>query len=307
MTNYPINTFSHHYRRKYGRVVGKIPLDTGISCPNRQLGGCTYCRADSFTPSYLNKNDSITVQLHQGKKHLLRDRFHLYFGYFQQETSTALPHDQLIPMLKGVLADQDCVGVIISTRPDCFDQVMLEQLAYLAQQTGKEFLLEIGLQSIHEKSLQLLNRNHSVADSINAVKRVKKINGLQVGVHLILGIPGESEEDMRTTLREVGNIGVHALKLHHLQIIRDTPLHAQHLEENIPVFTAEGYLELLIRLIPEIPKQIVIHRLWSASHPDILVAPRWDMFAGNLSALLQERMAEKNVCQGKFYTEKTHT
>lgn len=300
MANHPINTFSLHYRNKYGESVGKIPLDSGLVCPNRKNGGCIYCRADSFTPSYLSKNDPIAVQLKLGKKHLLRNRFKLYFGYFQQETSTALPVDRLKPMLEEVLGDKDCVGVIISSRPDSLDETMLKKLAELAQHFEKEFLLEIGLQSIHEKSLQLLNRNHDVRDFANSVKRIKALQGLQVGVHLILGIPGESEEDMRKSLRMVCEMGVDAIKLHHLQIIRDTPLHTMHTQQQIPVFTVDAYLELLTRLVPQIPRHIVIHRLWSASHPDLLVAPRWDLFAGNLSVRLKEMMAEHGVHQGKF-------
>ena len=300
METHPVNTFSLYYRGKYGQAVGKIPLDIGLVCPNREHGGCIYCRPGSFTPSYLDKNDSLALQLALGKKYLLKDRFRLFFGYFQQETSTALPAAELLPVLAEVLADRDCVGVIISTRPDCLDRLLLEKLAELARSTGKEFLLEIGLQSFHERSLRLLNRNHSVQDFVNAVTRIKKTPELQIGVHLILGIPNESEEEMRATLHAVCDLSVDALKLHHLQVIHDTPLHAMHRRHEIPVFTADGYLELLTRLLPEIPYHIVIHRLWSASHPDLLVAPRWDLFAGNLSARLRGMMEEQGVYQGKF-------
>lgn len=295
-----VNTFSHHYRAKYGQAVGKIPLDSGLVCPNRANGGCIFCRAGSFTPSYLDKNDSISVQLALGKKFLLKDRFRLFFGYLQQETSTAMPAAGLLPMLEEVLADRDCVGVIVSTRPDHLDQSLLAKLAELARNTGKEFLLEIGLQTFHDRSLLLLNRNHSVKDFVDAATRLQATPGLRIGVHLILGIPGESEKDMRATLRAVCDLGVNAIKLHHLQVIRDTPLHAMHQQQEIPVFTANGYLQLLTRLLPEIPRHIVIHRLWSASHPDLLVAPRWNLVAGNLSARLSEMMEGQGLYQGKF-------
>ncbi|MGW8161697.1 MAG: TIGR01212 family radical SAM protein [Desulfobulbales bacterium] len=300
MDNRPVNTFSLHYREKYGQAVGKIPLDTGLVCPNRQHGGCIYCHAGSFTPSYLDKNDSIADQLELGKKFLLKDRFRIFFGYFQQETSTAMAAARLIPVLAEVLADRNCAGIIVSTRPDNLDRLLLEKLAELARKTGKEFLLEIGLQSFHERSLKLLNRNHSVQDFVDAVNRIQAAPELQIGVHLILGIPGESEEDMRTSLCAVCDLGVDAIKLHHLQVIRDTSLHAMHRQQEIPVFTAEGYLELLTRLLPEIPQHIVMHRLWSHSHPDLLVAPRWDLFAGNLSVRLRAMLAEQGVYQGKF-------
>ncbi|MDW7774249.1 MAG: TIGR01212 family radical SAM protein [Desulfobulbaceae bacterium] len=300
MKNHPVNTFSLHYRRKYGHPVGKIPLDIGLVCPNREYGGCIYCRPGSFTPSYLDKNDPIAVQLEQGKKYLLKERFRFFFGYFQQETSTALPAEKLLAVLAEVLGDGDCVGIILSTRPDSLDPHLLAMLSELALSAGKEFLLEIGLQSVHDRSLQLLNRNHSVQDFVDAVALIHTAPGLQIGVHLILGIPGESEEDMRTTLRRVCDLGVDALKLHHLQVIRDTLLHAMDRQQKIPVFTAHGYLKLLTRLLPEIPRHIVIHRLWSHSHPDLLVAPRWDLFAGNLSVQLREMMAAEDVYQGRY-------
>ena len=300
MLSPPINTFSKYYRKKYGQVIGKIPLDTGLVCPNRLSGGCIYCRPGSFTPSYLEKKDSIAVQLELGKKYLLRDRFKLYFGYFQQETTTALSTTVLLPMLDDVLAGEDCVGIIISARPDCLDQLLLEKIAELARYTGKEFLLEIGLQSSHDRSLKLLNRNHSFADFVDAVTKIKAFEFLQIGVHLILGIPGETEQDMLTSLRTVCDMGVDAIKLHHLQVIRDTPLHTMHCQKEIPVFTADTYLELLANLLPQIPKEIVMHRLWSHSHPELLVAPRWNLFAGDLSARLQQMMEHRDLYQGKY-------
>lgn len=295
-----INTFSYHYRKKYGEVVGKIPLDLGIECPNRANGGCIYCHAESFAPSYLNKDNSIAVQVELGKKHLLKGRFQLYFGYFQQETSTAMAASKLIAVLRKVLADEDCVGVIVSARPDFLGQELLEQLSELARETGKEFLLEIGLQSFKEKSLKLLNRNHTIHDFVDAVSRISFVGGLQVGVHLILGIPGESERDMLATVGSVRDLGVDAIKLHHLQVIRNTPLHDMYLRQKFPVFSVDGYLDLLVKLLGEIPEQVVIHRLWSASHPELLVAPRWNMFAGNLSARLRLMMAEQGTFQGKY-------
>ncbi len=113
-----IRTFSSHYRQKYGHAVGKIPLDLGYPCPNRAKGGCIYCMPLSFAPSYLLKRAPISEQITEGKKHLLKGRFKHYFGYFQQETCTALPVKKLIPVFSEVLADTECVGLILSTRPD---------------------------------------------------------------------------------------------------------------------------------------------------------------------------------------------
>ncbi len=278
--------------------VGKVPLDVGIPCPNRVQGGCIYCRPASFTPGYLSGSDGIMTQLTRGKQQLLPGRFSHYFGYFQQETTTALAPDKLLPLLASVLADPQCLGLILSTRPDYLPTELLERLSALVHLSGKECLLELGLQSLQEKSLRLLNRNHSVEDFFSAAQRVRDQGNLELGVHLIMGIPGESVAEMEATLSGVLACGIQALKLHHLQVIADTPLHSLHLRQNLSLFTLEGYLELLLRLLPLIPADITIHRLWSTSHPDILVAPRWQVLPSTLSPRLQRLLAARKLFQG---------
>jgi hypothetical protein len=294
-----IRTFSHHCRERFGQTVGKIPLDLGITCPNRSKGGCIYCRPASFTPFSLRTTDPLDEQIRRGKKYLLRNRFTRYFGYFQQETVTAMATAQLLPIVAQVLEDPECLGLILSTRPDAISADLPAALAHLVDQSGKECLIELGLQSIHAASLQLLNRQHSYEDFLEAVRRIQAVGNLQLGVHLILGIPGESEPDMLQTVQTVCNLGIQALKVHHLQVIRDTPLNALYEQGRVAVFSREGYLELLRRLLPHIPAEITLHRLWSTSHPDLLVAPRWQSLTGELSKELQRLMTEQDIWQGQ--------
>ncbi len=294
-----INTFSKYYRNKYGGSVGKIPLHTGHICPNRKNGGCIYCRPSSFTPLYLDKNDSLSQQLKRGKKIHASRKFKFFLGYFQQETATAQPLYKLKSLFSQVLAEKDCAGLIISTRPDYLEDELLDWLQSKSEELGKEFLMELGLQSIHESSLNYLNRNHSYDDFITAVKRIQSRQGLQVGVHLIMGIPGESQLDMLNSVKTVCQLEVDALKLHHLQVIRDTTLHQLHKDNPVSLFTMEVYLDLLCEILPDIPQEIVIHRLWSSSHPDLLVAPCWDMYPHELSSKLHALMLEKGLFQGK--------
>ncbi|MFW2366106.1 MAG: TIGR01212 family radical SAM protein [Desulforhopalus sp.] len=293
-----IRTFSYHYRLKFGAGVGKIPVDMGQSCPNRETGGCIFCRPASFTPSYLNKTDAVSSQVVKGKKHLLRSRFTKYFAYFQQETCTALPPDSLLTVCKKLLSDNDCVGLILSTRPDYVEDRLIARLADLVDTTGKDCLFELGVQSAHERSLKLLNRNHSFSDFSDAVKRIKQTGGLEVAGHLIFGIPGESERDMLYSLARVCELGVDGLKIHHLQVIRETKLHDLYLQGKVSLFTLEQYLSFLLLALPTIPSDITIHRLWATSHPDLLVGPRWNILAGQLSALLRDRMEAAGVRQG---------
>ncbi len=295
-----IRTFSVHCREHFGQTLGKIPLDLGIPCPNRSNGGCLFCRPASFTPFSLRTSDALNEQIRRGKKYLLRNRFTRYFGYFQQETATAMATSRLIPLLAEILTDPDCVGLILSTRPDTLADDLLPALAELMHRSGKECLIELGLQSIHPASLRLLNRNHSYADFAAAVRSIKAQENLQLGVHLILGIPGESAADMLATVRRVCELGVQAIKLHHLQVIRGTALEVLFLRGQVPVFNLTDYLELLLSLLPHIPAEVTMHRLWATAHPDLLVAPRWQLISGELSKHLLRHMMERGIWQGQL-------
>lgn len=294
-----IRTFSYHYREKYGHVVGKIPVDMGQSCPNRVHGGCIFCRPVSFTPSYLKNTDDLLSQVITGKKHILKGRFKKYFAYFQQETCTALPVDQLLSAFRLLLTDVDCVGLILSTRPDYVFDSLIKPLAELINETGKECLFEFGLQSVHESSLKWLNRNHSFADFQNAVQQIKEKGCFELGVHLIFGIPGESEEDMLRSVRTVCKLGVDALKMHHLQVIRETPLQKLYEQGEVDLFSLEEYLQFLLKALPLIPAEVTIHRLWATAHPDLLIAPKWNILASSLSQTLRNKMAQQGIWQGQ--------
>lgn len=294
-----IRTFSCHCREKYGTSAGKIPLDLGIPCPNRARGGCIFCRPAGFTPACLNKDDDLARQVAAGKTGLLHGRFRRYFAYFQQESCTAMPAGRLLPLLRGVLADPDCLGLILSTRPDCIEDSLLPPLADLVRRTRKDCLFELGVQSTHERSLTFLNRHHGFADFREAAARIKAAGCFELGAHLIFGIPGETEADMLASLTEVCRLGVTHLKLHHLQVIRDTPLHELYRRGRVDPYSLEGYLDFLLRALPHIPAGVILHRLWATAHPDLLVAPRWQVLTANLSGLLREKMAERDIRQGQ--------
>lgn len=301
MTKNRINLFSQHYRHKYGQPVGKIALSLGLVCPNRRLGGCTYCAPASFTPYYLDGCASIAGQLAKGKEYLDSRKFRRYFAYFQQETSTAGPLDELLAAFREAVAAPECVGLIVSTRPDYVDDALLQELAAMARaEPGREILIELGLQSAHDQTLQLINRNHSVQDFVDAARRVKAA-GLALGVHLILGLPGEDFLEMLSTVHKVCGLGVDAIKFHHLQIIKNTVLERRYQENPFPIYGARDYLTLLARLLAHVPAEVVIHRLWSSSDPQILVQPVWGgLGAQQLHGMLSEIMTGEELWQGKF-------
>lgn len=293
-----IRTFSVDCRQRFGQAVGKIPLDLGIPCPNRRYGGCVYCRPAAYTPSCLQARDELMVQLERGRKHLVDGRFCSYFAYLQQETSTALAPAQLLPILKTLLAAEGCRGLILSTRPDYLPQELLTGLVALVEDSGKECLVELGLQSVHGRSLCLLNRRHGYDSFVDAVGRIKEVGFIRVGAHLLFGIPGETEEDMLQTVTEVCALGVDALKLHHLQVLRDTLLADWWVKGKVRPFTRAAYLELLLAILPRIPENVALHRLWAASHPADLLAPQWHCHAAELADELRQRLAQAGLWQG---------
>lgn len=293
-----IHTFSVDCRQRFGQAVGKIPLDLGIPCPNRCFGGCVYCRPAAYTPSCLQTADKLLVQLERGRKHLVSGRYFSYFAYLQQETSTALAPAELLPIFKTLLVAEDCRGLILSTRPDYLPQELLIDLAALVADAGKECLVELGLQSVHERSLSLLNRRHSYGSFVDAVARIKEVGLLRVGAHLLFGIPGETEEDMVQSVTNVCALGVDALKLHHLQVLRDTTLAKWWAEGRVQPLSREAYLELLLAILPRIPQGVVLHRLWAVSHPADLLAPKWNCHAATLAVELRHRLAQAGLWQG---------
>ena len=294
----PLYTFSHFCRQRFGRPVGKIAIDLGYPCPNREKGGCIFCSAPAFTPGYLKKTDSPAKQISRGKKNLLRQGVKKYFGYFQQETPTTTPRNNFLSTCSMILQDPDCMGLIISTRPDAVKEELLTALAELINSKKKQCLFELGIQSAHEKSLQLLNRNHGFSDFTDSVKLLHHY-GFETGAHLIFGLPGETVKEMETTITKVCGTTISALKIHHLQVLKNTPLEKMYLKGQLRVFTTpEEYFRLLLELLPHIPADITLHRLFATSHPELLVAPRWNILTHILSRKLLALMEKNSVFQG---------
>lgn len=299
-----IRTFSIHYREKYGQPVGKIPVDNGYPCPNSP--GCIFCLPESYTPGYLRKTESISNQIEQGKVKLLKNRFRLYFAYYQQGSCTVAPTSELMQQAEILLDDSNCVGIIYSTRPDCISHDFLAPLSTLFAARGKECHFELGLQSIHEKSLRFLNRNHSTDHFHDSFLKIKEYGNFHCGAHLILGIPGESQQEMVQSINYLTDLGVDSLKLHHLQILKHTTLFEMHKKENFTLFEKQEYIEFLATTLPLIPSHIILHRLWTHSHPALLIAPKWNVLPGILSKQLHDKMRENGVQQGSaFSTPKT--
>jgi len=230
---------------------------------------------------------------------LAKRGFRKYFAYFQQETTTALAASELLPQLAVPFSDPDCIGLIISTRPDYVNDDLLAGLSGFRKRYGREILIELGLQSAHDVTLSFLNRNHTFADFVDAVNRIQRRRTIELGVHLILGLPGEGFEEMLATVKAVRRLNIDYIKFHHLQVIRNTRLQEIFTGEPFTVYDQHQYLALLAELLGHVPARAVIHRLWSTADPRLLIAPRWGTPApARLHADLLRIMNEKSLSQG---------
>lgn len=297
-----INTFSSYYKKKYGQPVGKIALDRGVLCPNRAKGGCVFCAPRSFRPYYQLPGDTLCEQIDSGKRFLKRKKISSYFAYFQQETTTAASTADIVADIRKIIYDPFCVGTIISTRPDFLEDGLLDELDILAQdeERPREVILELGLQSSHDASLRVLNRNHSARDFLQAGERVRKRGALQLGAHLILGIPGEGDREMEQTVNFACGAGVQHLKIHHLQVITGTRLEEMYDSHPFTLFSLSEYMDVISRLLTHIPEDVVIHRLWSSSETAILRAPFWNLSNLEMWERVRRVLSETGRSQGQL-------
>ncbi|MCX8157408.1 MAG: TIGR01212 family radical SAM protein [Verrucomicrobiae bacterium] len=295
-----INLWRDYARRRWGEPVGKIILTTGISCPHREQGGCAYCAPESFRPYYLQPGQSVEEQLELGRAYLRQLRVRCFMAGFQQETASAGDWPTLAHAFQTALKDPDCLGLIVSTRPDYASEEFLQRLESLAEAwRNKVVMVEVGLQTANDKVLAAMNRGHTTADFMAAAVRIRSRSRFELGAHLILGLPGERLEDMRQSVQMVVAAGVQHLKLHHLQIVKGTPLARQYARRPWPLPEPAEYLDWLCALLPEIPRTVVLHRLWSTCRPDLLLAPRWEWEPNRLYQQLAALLEARNLRQGE--------
>lgn len=289
--------FSDYMRQLFpGLKVQKLSINAGFTCPNRDgsigRGGCIYCDNSSFTPSYCSPADSVALQIEKGKQFFSRKYPEMkYLAYFQSYTNTfGRPVDTLLEMYRSAAAAEDVVGVIIGTRPDCIPDDLLEGLARLNRLAT--VIVEIGAETSRDDTLRLINRNHTWGDVADAVGRLHA-RGIRCGLHLIAGLPGESDLDVLATVEKACRLPVDSLKLHQLQIIRDTTLHKKILAGEISVtpYELDDYLDLCVRIVRNVPPHICIERFLSSSPPDMVVAPKWGLKNYQFTNLLLNRLA----------------
>lgn len=275
----------------------KLTVDAGLTCPNRDgtigTGGCTYCNNASFSPLAGIRNRSVTAQLEAGKnffRHKYPDM--RYLAYFQSYTATHGDRDILMDMYEEALGVDMVDGLIIGTRPDCVDGALLARLAHL----GKPVFMEYGAESSHNSTLEAVNRCHTWEQTLEAVRATHSA-GLSVGLHFIMGLPGETREMMLETVRRAVNLPVSTLKFHQLQIIKGTRMAKEYLAgtlESATLFTPGEYIALckeIIAIVTHANPSIAIERFTSSAPADLLLAPRWGLKNYEFTHRLQRELA----------------
>lgn len=283
--------------RKFpGLKVQKLAVNAGLGCPNRDgsigRGGCAYCNNDSFNPGYCSGAD-IALQLEKGKQFFARKYPRMkYLAYFQAYTNTHGDSSLLLDMYRRALEVPDIVGIIIATRPDCLPEHLIDRLAELARTTT--VIVELGAESSHDVTLDRVNRCHHWSHTVDTVTRLHAA-GIPVGLHLIMGLPGESREMMLQTIDRVNLLPVDTVKIHQLQIIKGTRL-ARDIEqgkENVVSWTADEYIDLCCDIVDRLRPDIAIERFVSQSPDELLISPRWGLKNYQFTDRLKNRLSRR--------------
>ena len=290
-----LNTYGNWLTHLTGCKTQKISVNAGFTCPNRdgKLGttGCTYCNNQTFNPAYCRPAKSITQQLEEGKQFFRRKYPDMrYLAYFQAYTNTYAPLSELQEKYEEALSVPDIVGLVIGTRPDCMPPALLSYLQSL-QKRGHTIIVEYGIESVYDTTLKRIRRGHTHAQSIDAIRRTAEA-GLPVGIHIILGLPGESREMILDEADQLSELPITTLKIHQLQLIKGTLMADEYFRNptDFHLFTVDEYIQLLCDFLPRLRSDIIIERLVSQSPTSLLATPGWGLKNYEFTARLQKAL-----------------
>ena len=305
--NRPYNSYAAYFRRLFGSRVQKVAVDAGFSCPNRDgtisVGGCTFCNNSAFTPSYCTPTKSVAQQIDEGIEfHRRRYRTATrYLAYFQAFTNTHAPLDKLRKLYDQALQNPLVAGVVIGTRPDCIDE---QKLDYFAELSRKCYVaLEYGIESCNDSVLTSINRGHDYATAIRAVNMTAE-RGIHCGAHFILGLPGQSDEELIAQTDKINALPLTTVKFHQLQIFRGTAM-AEQYDANPASFrfwSIEEYIDLFSEILARLRPDIVVERFASEAPPRYHYGKNWGLVRNEtLWMMLERRLLEKEIYQGRYY------
>ena len=301
------HTFNYYLKHRFHDKVFKVPLNAGFTCPNRDgrcgVGGCTFCSALGSGDYAGNVQDDLMTQFEKGFEMMARKWPNgKAMAYFQAYTNTYAKVEELRRMYEEALSVDKIVGIIIGTRPDCVSDELLD---YLEELNGKTFLLvEFGIESANDKTLQRINRGHTFACTQDAFARVAN-RGIRTGGHVILGLPGENHEELMRQTTLISDLPLVTLKLHQLQLIKGTRMAFDYKQnpEMFHLYGVDEYVDVVIDYVERLRPDIVLERFVSQSPKDLLIGPDWGIKNYEFTERLKLRLHERDTWQGKYYKE----
>lgn len=307
--NRRFNSYVGYFRNTYGSRLQKIVVDAGFSCPNRDglvsTGGCTYCNNDAFHPSYSTPDKSLFQQLEEGIEfHTKRYRnAHKYLAYFQPYSNTYSGVEHLRTIYTEALSHPLVAGIVIGTRPDCIDQPKLDLLAQLSKE--HVVIVEYGIESIYDKTLQRINRGHNYATAKEAIEKTAQ-SKIHQGAHFIFGLPGETKQQMLAYAAEINKLPLNSVKFHQLQIVIGTQMEKE-FEENpndFVQFTIEEYIDFFVDFLELLKPTIYIERFAGELPPRFVKSNPWGLVRNvELINMLEKRLEERDTYQSKLFNE----
>lgn len=304
----PYFSYSLYLQHKYGEKLYRIPVDPGFGCPNRNedgSGGCSFCPSDGARAVQTTDADTVEEQV-KAAVEFARRRYRAknFAAYLQAFTGTFAPVSEQRKIYQKILEHIDFKAIYIGARPDCLDEATLGYFAELNKKT--DVCVELGVQTLHDETLKRIHRGHSAACSIGAIKRLKQ-RGIDVAVHVIFGLPGETPAHFRKTAEVLAGLPIDGIKLHNLHIIAGSDLAREYVQNPFPLPGVYEYLEAVIDFIRRIPPSIPIMRLRTDTQDENLIAPEWGLAKGRFIELVEKHMTMRMVRQGDLAAHSQHT
>lgn len=300
----PYNFFGDYLSAKYSCRVLKLPVDAGFTCPNRDgsisTDGCIFCSEEGSASPTTSGFSTVTDQMKNAVDTFRRsDKETKYIAYLQAFTNTYADPVILKKIYDEAVSFPGITGLMIGTRPDCINRDILE-VVHGYKRAGFELWIELGMQSVHDRSLKYLNRGHDSNSAVDSIRLIDEY-GISTCVHVILGIPGESWSDMMQTAETISSLPVHGVKIHHLHIIKNTILHKMHNNTPVKLLSLREYVSTVCDFIERLRTDVTIHRLTGDRMEESLVAPRWGLHKGTVINSIDEEFSRRCTYQGFLY------
>jgi radical SAM protein (TIGR01212 family) len=296
-------------KQRFGSRIQKVSVDAGFTCPNRDgskgTGGCTFCNNNGFSPSYCHDAPSITSQINEGLN-FLKTRYkkaETFVAYFQAYSNTYDTLAALKTRYEEALSHPEISGLSIGTRPDCLSFEILDYLANLS----KKYIIQVefGVESCYNETLKRINRGHTFEESVKAIKETAD-KGIQTGIHLIIGLPGESRKQILNQSKIISKLPIHSVKFHQLQIVKNTVMATEYLEfpERFDLFSAQEYVKFMADFLENLSPHIAIERFAGEVPPRYNLRKSWDgLRSDQIIGMIESELAGRNSWQGKNYNQ----